>query len=141
MLTRDLSPAAPTGPVRREPDEGPDLRHLHVHAALWEAVGLLLVPRPGVHCGVLGWEGGVQVTSPVCPARLMSWVALGTESNDANGARLAGSGVRGLVRAQSREKEGRNKTDTGTVLKLREVEKGWAWVCQEPSPRESVASR
>lgn len=79
--------------------------------------------------------------SPVCPSWFMSWVALGTEINDASGSHLAHSGVQGLVRAESREKEGRNKIHTGPVLKLREVEKGWAWVCQESSSRESVASR
>lgn len=80
VLTRDLSPAAPPGLVRGEPDERPNLCHLHVHAALWEAVGLLLIPEPGVHCGVLGWEGGVQViSSPVLPC------TLGTESSDAGG--------------------------------------------------------
>ena len=58
-----LSPSAPTGPVGGEPDEGPNLCNVHVPATLWEADDLLLIPGPGVHGGVLGWERGVQVMS------------------------------------------------------------------------------
>lgn len=58
-----LSSSATTGLVGSEPDEGPDLCNLHVPAALREADSLLLIPEPGVYSGVLGWEGGVQVTS------------------------------------------------------------------------------
>ena len=67
-----LSPSATTGPGSGEPDEGPNLCNLHVPAALREADGLLLVPGPGVHGGVLGWERGVQVTSEAYRALLVS---------------------------------------------------------------------
>lgn len=78
VLTIDFSPTASPGPVCGEPDERPNLRHLHVHAALWEAVVLLLIPEPGVHCGVLGWEGGVKVIFSVCTSLRMPLVSLGT---------------------------------------------------------------
>lgn len=87
MLTRDLSPAAPPGPVCGEPDERPNLRHLHVHAALWEAVGLLLIPGPGVYCGILGWEGGIQVIFPL--SFPVHWEQKSRTLDDAEGGRVS----------------------------------------------------
>lgn len=85
-LTHDpvgLSPSATTGPGGGEPDEGPDLCDLHVPTALWEADVLLLIPGPGVHGGVLGRQGGVQVTPEACHNLLLSeWgAAVGEEQS------------------------------------------------------------
>lgn len=74
-LTHDpvgLSPSATTGAGGGEPDEGPDLCNLHVPTALREADVFLLIPGPGVHGGVLGRQGGVQVTSEACHNLLVS---------------------------------------------------------------------
>lgn len=81
--TAGLSPSATTGPGGGEPDEGPDLCDLHVPTALREADILLLIPGPGVHGGVLGRQGGVQVTCEACHNLLLSeWgAAVGGEQS------------------------------------------------------------
>lgn len=65
-------PTASAGHFCGRTDERSHLCNIHVPAALWEALFFLLLPRTGIHCGFLGWEGKYQVRWLLLPISFWS---------------------------------------------------------------------